>query len=200
MLSNVQTDINIFLFDGFETLDIFGPIEVLARVEGFIIKYYSAFGGIIRSAQNTEIITKSIVESDLKGIFVIPGGRGTRLLVDDEKRLEIIKKYASFSIYCLSICTGSAVLAKCGILNGLKATSNKKAFEWVISNGKEVKWVRKARWCIDGKYYTASGVSAGIDMTLGFISDLFGIEKAMKIAEDMEYIWNRDSEDDLFSK
>lgn len=199
MTESNSTDVNIYLFDGFETLDIFGPIEVLSRVDSFNVKYYSESGGIIVSAQNTEIITKTINECNEKGIFVIPGGRGTRPLVNNEEEKKIIKKYAQSSSYCLSICTGSAVLAKCGVLDGHKATSNKKALDWVMSCGENVDWVKKARWCVDKKYYTASGVSAGIDMSLGFVANLFGIEKAEEIADKMEYIWNKDAYNDPFA-
>lgn len=200
MFDKEFTDVNIYLFEGFETLDIFGPIEALARVESFRVKYYSADGGVILSAQNTPVVTRPITEADKSGIYVIPGGRGTRGLVHDEKEKDLIRQYAEASTYCLSICTGSAVLAKCGVLDGRRATSNKKAFEWAVSCGEHVNWIRQARWCVDGKYYTASGVSAGIDMTLGFISDLFGMEKALQIAGDMEYIWNQDADYDPFSK
>lgn len=72
---------------------------------------------------------------------------------------------------CLTVCTGSALLAKTGLLNMKKATSNKKAFAWVKSVNNNVKWVEEARWVVDGKFYTSSGVSAGMDMVLGFIRD-----------------------------
>lgn len=90
------------------------------------------------------------------------------------------------------------MLAKTGLIKGHKATTNKLAFDWVTEQDKEVQWIRKARWVNDGKYYTSSGVSAGIDMTLGFISDVNGIEVAEKIARGIEYIWNKDKENDPF--
>lgn len=198
MNNNLQ-DINIYLFEGFETLDIFGPVEVLARVEDFNVEYYSLKGGLVTSAQNMKIETKPIALAKESGIFVIPGGRGTRPLIHNEEEKKCIAKYARTSEYCLSICTGSAVLAQCGILDGKKATSNKKAFEWVKSCGENVDWIQEARWCIDGKFYTASGVSAGIDMALGFVRDLFGLQKAEDIAEKMEYIWNKDAHHDPFA-
>jgi len=84
-------------------------------------------------------------------------------------------------------------------LDGLKATTNKKAFVWSSSNGKNVNWLKKARLVKDGKYYTSSGVSAGVDMTLGFISDMLGSDIAEKIAADIEYIWNSDRDNDPFA-
>ena len=89
-------------------------------------------------------------------------------------------------------------MAKTGLLDNCEATSNKIAFEWVKSIGKNVKWKNKARWVIDKKFYTSSGVSAGIDMSLGFVSDRFGKETAVKIARIIEYEWNDNKENDIF--
>lgn len=200
MINNEILNVNIYLFDGFETLDIFGPIEVLARVENLKVDYFSINGGIVTSAQNLQIVTKPINKAIENGIFVIPGGRGTRPLVQNETEKKMIRKYVDKAKYCLSICTGSAVLASCGVLDGKKATSNKKAFEWVVSCNNKVNWQREARWCVDDKFYTSSGVSAGIDMALGFVRDLLNEDKAMKIAEDMEYIWNENEDKDPFAR
>lgn len=172
----------------------------MGRIEEYNIKYYSQNGGIITSAQKTKVITEELSKADEKGIFVIPGGMGTRTLIKDENFLKLLKEFEKSSEYTLSICTGSAVLAKCGILDGKNATSNKIAFDWVKSVNEKVNWIEKARWVVDGKFYTASGVSAGIDMTLGFICDRFGHNKAQEIADKIEYIWNEDSTKDLFAK
>ena len=193
-------NVNIVLFNDFETLDIFGPLEILGKVQEYDIHYYSQNGGMITSRQKTQIITEDIDLADKKGILVIPGGQGTRELVNDESFLNMLKVIAEESGFCLSICTGSALLAKANVLNGKSATSNKQAFEWVKSINDTVNWVQKARWVVDGKYYTSSGVSAGIDMTLGFVSDRFGEEKANEIAHNIEYVWNSDIKNDLFSK
>ena len=182
-------NVNIVLFNDFETLDIFGPLEILGKVQEYDIHYYSQNGGMITSRQKTQIITEDIDLADKKGILVIPGGQGTRELVNDESFLNMLKVIAEESGFCLSICTGSALLAKANVLNGKSATSNKQAFEWVKSINDTVNWVQKARWVVDGKYYTSSGVSAGIDMTLGFVSDRFGEEKANEIAHNIEYVW-----------
>jgi hypothetical protein len=56
-------------------------------------------------------------------------------------------------------------------------------YRWVKNNGENVKWKYKARWVVDKKYYTSSGISAGIDMSLGFVCDRFGEEKAKEIAK-----------------
>lgn len=191
--------IHILLFDDFETLDIFGPVEILARVEGHELVYESLGGGIVRSAQGTQIVTSCLGKAEPDSVLVIPGGRGTRTLVKDDIFLSCISEFVQNAGYVLSICTGSALLAKAGALDGLKATSNKKALEWVRSVSDQVDWIRYARWVRDGKFYTSSGVSAGMDMALGFISELYGVQKAEQIADDIEYIWNSDQNTDPFA-
>ena len=191
--------IHILLFDDFETLDIFGPVEILARVEGHELLYQSLDGGIVRSAQGMEVLTSRIEALEPESVLVIPGGRGTRALAGNERFLNGISELVQNADYILSICTGSALLAKAGVLDGLKATSNKKAFEWAKSNSNQVTWVYHARWVNDGKFYTSSGVSAGMDMALGFVRDLYGMETAEKLARDIEYVWNKDSEADPFA-
>lgn len=192
-------DINFLLFDGFETLDLFGPVEILSRVEDFKVAYYSVNGGVVESAQHTKIVTENIGKSDMRGVLVIPGGRGTRELVNNEQFIKQLSTYGKEAKYCLSICTGSALLARAGLLNWKKATSNKKALDWVETTSHKTSWKRCARWVKDGNIYTSSGVSAGMDMALGFVSDLFGPEKALQIADDIEYIWNKDMENDWFA-
>jgi putative intracellular protease/amidase len=185
-------EVNCILFDDFETLDLFGPVEVFWKVEGYNIRYFSMNGGVVKSCQNARILTEDINKISKHDILIIPGGQGTRTLVVDNEFIQKLKSIAEKSLWCLSICTGSALLAKIGLLDEREATSNKISFEWVRTNGKNVKWNDNARWVADEKYYTSSGISAGIDMSLGFVCDRFGEEKAKEIARRMEYRWDND--------
>lgn len=192
-------NVDILLFDDFETLDAFGPVEVLGKIEEYKLRYYSLNGGIVVSAQGTPILTEQIDLISKGGILLIPGGKGTRTLVHDIVFLQKLKEVAELSSYCLSVCTGSALLAKAGLLSDKKATSNKKVFDWVTSVDSSVQWIKNARWVVDGRYYTSSGVSAGIDMTLGFVKDRFGEQRAIDIAGHIEYIWNSDCNKDIYA-
>lgn len=192
-------DVNIFLFNDFETLDVFGPVEVLGKVEDYNLRYFSMEGGITTSSQGVKVLTEPYTDINSEGILLVPGGMGTRTLVNHEETINLIRDLAKNSIYCLSVCTGSALLAKGGVLDDKVATSNKRALDWVKTNGERVIWKDSARWCVDDKFYTASGVSAGIDMALGFVSDRFGVEKAEEIAHNIEYIWNSNPNEDKFS-
>lgn len=193
-------DVNILLFSEFETLDTFGAVEILGQVEEYRLRYFSVNGGIILSKQGTKIITEQLKDADFSGILLVPGGQGTRPLVNDSAFIEKLTTIVTQSKYCLTVCTGSALLAKTNLLNGRKATSNKRAFEWVKSVNPNVEWVNRARWVADGKFYTSSGISAGIDMALGFVADRFGLERAIEIAQSIEYVWNSDKNNDLFAK
>lgn len=193
-------NINCILFNDFETLDLFGPVEVFGKMENCHINYYSIDGGIIVNKDNVQINTNKIDNIENHDVVLFPGGMGTRTLVNSVEFINKLKLAIEKSTWCLTVCTGSALLAKTGLLDNREATSNKMAFEWVKSIGTNVNWKNKARWVVDGKYYTSSGVSTGIDMSLGFISDIFGKEVAVNIAQRIEYVWNDNKDNDIFHK
>jgi len=195
-------NVGVLLFDNFETLDVFGPVEILGRLKDlYSIRFYSLSGGLIRNSHGISIVTEKLEpEHSNSEIIIIPGGAGTRLGVNNALLIDTIRKISVSSNYVLTICTGSALLAKTGLLDGRKATSNKRAFDWVLTNGKDVNWIKHARWVVDGKYYTSSGVSAGMDMALGFLAERHGLEFARKVAFEIEYNWTEESEDDNFSE
>ena len=193
-------DIFCLIFDDYETLDLMGPVEFLSRVGELRVRYVSFEGGAKRSKQGFFIETKKLNKMPKESVLLVPGGQGTRVLVDDSEFILRLKECVLASKFCLSVCTGSALIARTGELDGLKATSNKRSLEWVKSCGKAVKWKERARWVRAGKFYTASGVAAGMDMALGFISDHFGKELAQKIANETEYNWQKSSKIDKFAK
>lgn len=194
-----MTHFNIILFDDFEILDAFGPAEVIGKLpKSYLPDYYSLNGGIITSTQNLQVHTKPFSEMDTSGILLIPGGMGTRKLVHDMEFINSVRAISEQALYVLTVCTGSALLAKTGLLDGKNATSNKMAFDWVCSNSANVNWIGNARWVNDRKFYTSSGVSSGIDMTLGFICDIHGYDSAQNTARFIEYIWNENKENDPF--
>jgi len=188
------------LFNGFETLDVFGPVEILGRLkEEFNVNLYSMEGEIIKSSQGVPVHTRPLSQLNLENyILMIPGGIGTRELIDDEVFLEHLKTLSINAEYILTICTGSILLAKTGFLDGKRATTNKRVFAWT-EDFLEVNWVREARWVRDGNTYTSSGVSAGMDMALGFVADQLGYDVAKRQSIEIEYDWKEDPTWDPFS-
>jgi transcriptional regulator GlxA family with amidase domain len=114
--------------------------------------------------------------------------------------LEFLRERAAQAERMLSVCTGSALLAKAGLLDGRRATSNKQFFDLARQQGPKVQWVEEARWVEDGKFVTASGVSAGTDMELGVIAGLYGRNVAEQIAALTEYEWQSDPTRDPFAR
>jgi putative intracellular protease/amidase len=189
------------LYNDFETLDVFGPIEVLGRLpEQFNSQFYSMTGGIIMSSQNVPVMTRPLSELiSTQYILFIPGGNGARALVNDDRFIATLKSLAGNAEFVLTVCTGSILLARTGILEGRQATSNKRVFAWTKSLP-GVNWIKKARWVKDGSIYTSSGVSAGMDMALGFVADLLGHPAAKQVSREIEYEWNEDPGHDPFSE
>jgi putative intracellular protease/amidase len=190
------------LYDGFETLDVFGPIEILGRLkEHFDIGFYSSNGGVITSSQNVPVVTLPFSEiSSSFYILFIPGGMGARVLVKNNAFIDQLKSLYDGAEYILTVCTGSILFSKTGLLDKKNATSNKRVFAWTSAESPDVNWIKKARWVRDGNIYTSSGISSGIDMTLGFVSDLLGYDIAKQQSIEIEYDWKEDPAYDPFSE
>ena len=173
--------VNVFLYEGFTTMDALGPAEALSRAlddgrKCYEIEYFSATGELVGGSTSAKIWTRKLSEIAKFDVLLVPGGFAARELAHE----------------------GSVLLAKTGLLDGMEATSNKLSWQWVTSQAPSVRWVRAARWCVSGKFYTSSGVSAGIDAALGFIADMHGLYEAQKIARTMEYVYNSNKNADLF--
>ena len=172
--------VGILLFENFELLDVFGPAQMLGMLKSkFELRMVGEAIGKVASSQGPEVfVDTNLEQANDMNIVLIPGGMGTRDEVENDGLISWISSVAPTLEYLVSVCTGSALLAKAGVLDGKRATSNKSAFEWVVAQGPEVEWIKKARWVVDGKYWTSSGVSAGMDMTLALIEEIHGSDLA----------------------
>ncbi|KAF2114061.1 DJ-1/PfpI family protein-like protein [Lophiotrema nucula] len=218
------TNIGVLLFPGFQLLDICGPLDALNTLSKQVPLHLSILASTLDPVSTSHNqggkttqggpafpdsnFSQSIVPThtfkdapkDLE-VLIIPGGFGTRDEANIAPIIEFTKSaWAEGNLkYILTVCTGSAILAKTGILDGKRATSNKKAFEWVKSQNPKVEWVAKARWVADGKLWTSSGISAGIDLIYAWIAEVWSEEVADYIADSSEYERNRDAGDDRFA-
>jgi transcriptional regulator GlxA family with amidase domain len=196
--------VGALLFDGFELLDLFGPLEAfghLAQSARCRIVTVAERTGAVASAQGP----RAVADHDFAScprleMLLIPGGIGTRREVENENLLEFLRSRSAGAELVMSVCTGAGLLARAGVLDGRRATTNKRAFDWPVSQGPKVNWIRKARWVEDGKFVTSSGVSAGIDMALAVIGRRYGEKTAEEIATTIEYEWHRDSHWDPFAQ
>ena len=164
------------LFHEFELLDLFGPLEMFGLLpEHFELCLVSEGGDTVASNQGpVSVVDYGFQDSPQFDLLLVPGGRGTRREVDNPVMLQWLQQQSQQARYVTSVCTGSALLARAGLLDGRRATTNKAAFAWVSSQGALVHWQKKARWVEEDRFFTSSGVSAGMDMSLAVIARLLG--------------------------
>ena len=191
----------IVVFPGFESLDAFGPVEMFGMYpETFALSFAAEKPGEVTTAQGPRCgVDVTFAEAPQFDILLVPGGQGTRREVDNGVLHDWLRQQDAGAQYMTTVCTGSAVLARTGLLDGKNATGNKKHFDWVASFGPKVDWVRHARWVEDGKYLTSSGVSAGMDMTLALIAQILDRDAAEMAAKWAEYDWHDDASHDPFA-
>jgi putative intracellular protease/amidase len=113
--------------------------------------------------QPTVVATHTFRNAPALDVLLVPGGLGNLALeqAGDTSIEDFVRLRFDEVDYLLSVCTGAISLAKAGVLDGRRATSNKAAWGQVTASGKNVSWVPTARWVADGKVWTSSGVSAG---------------------------------------
>ena len=194
--------LGVVLFPGFELLDVYGPLEAFGHLpEAFRIVQVAEQAGPVASAPGPRVVADAgLADAPKLDWLLVPGGIGTRREVDNPKLLDWLRDRAATAERVTSVCTGAAVLARAGILDGRRATTNKAVFSWVTSQGPNVTWVPEARWVHDGRFSTSSGVSAGIDMALDLIAKHVGPDISEALARAMEYEWHRDAGWDPFAK
>jgi len=197
-----ERTLGVILYPGFELLDVFGPLEAFGNLPGVIeVKMIAAQAGPIVSAQGPRAVADhGFKDAPQLDMLLVPGGIGTRDAIDDRLLLDWLAARSRSAEIVMSVCTGSALLARAGVLDGQRATTNKAFFQWVADQGPKVEWVRQARWVDAGKFVTSSGVSAGIDMALAVVTRLAGRDLAENLARMMEYQWHTDADVDPFAK
>ena len=178
--------IAIPLYDRFTALDAVGPYEVLSRLPDSQLTFVGYEVGPVRSdndrlAMHVDALFEDIPEPD---VFVVPGGWGTRALLDDERILSWIRRAHEHSEWTTSVCTGSLLLGAAGVLDGLEATSHWLELDALADYGASPTGRRVVE---QGKVITAAGVSSGIDMGLALAAKIAGEEFAKMIQLLIEY-------------
>lgn len=185
----------------FELLDLYGPLEMFGALEQEIrIVTVAEKKGPVASTPGVETVARhDFADCPRLDLLLLPGGIGTVAQLGNPAILDFLRKRSAEAEVTMSVCSGSALLAKAGLLDGRRATSNKMFFQLARSQSERVQWVTAARWVEDGPFMTSSGVSAGTDMALAVIAKLYGRERAEEIANRTEYSWHRDADRDPFA-
>jgi putative intracellular protease/amidase len=179
-------DIAIYIFDKLTALDAIGPYEVLQRLPGAKVKFVGAERGPIRTDQGMLGVVRDFAFDEVPNadILVVPGGVGTRPLIEDQPTIEWIRAIDAGSQWTTSVCTGSLLLGAAGLLEGKQATTHWAALDMLKQFGAVPTSERVVE---QGKIITAAGVSSGIDMALRLVARLAGDEASQAIQLGIEY-------------
>ena len=190
------------VFPGFQTLDFFGPMEMLGdpTYDIQIITVAQELAPVPSRHGQKIVPDTTIGESTNYDLLLIPGGDAALEACTNPEMLQWIRDVAARAERVMAVCTGTIVLGMTGLLDGRKATTNKLDFMSTIHHAPKVDWVKEDRWVEDGKFFTSSGVSAGMDMALAVLAGLYGNEKAEETAIGTEYSWHRNPHEDPFAK
>ncbi len=169
--------VTMLLYDGTTVLDWIGPYEALHRVPGVELvlagkdaELMKSDSGIVQYKANV-----SLDQIEHTDVLIVPGGaKGMMEAANDPVIADWVRRMDQTSIYTIGICTGALLLSHLGLLAGKRATTYWKFTAMLASGG--ATFVPE-RWVRDGKYWTCAGVSAGIDLTLALIADLYGPKK-----------------------
>lgn len=179
------------LFEGAEELDFVGPWEVFTMAAMVVPGEITAFtvaenAGLVKCAKGLQVVADYDFETCPKAeIVLVPGGTATREEVNNEKMTAFLARMDQQAEYTTSVCTGSLLLARAGVLKGLRATTHWAAIPELRATGTET--VDDSRFVDNGRVITSSGVSAGIDMALHVVGKLWGPNVAMTTQKYMEY-------------
>jgi putative intracellular protease/amidase len=201
-MTQTQRTLGAIFYDKFELLDVYGPLEMFGSVGPELrIVTVAEQAGPVASVQGPQTVAEyGYGDCPNLDLILLPGGVGTVEQLGNEATLAFLRDRSAKAELTMSVCTGSAILAKAGVLDGLRATSNKQWFDLARMQSAKVEWVTAARWVEDGAFATSSGLSAGMDMALAVIARLYGKAKAQEIAEAAEYEWHTDAKHDPFVK
>jgi putative intracellular protease/amidase len=179
-------EIAFLLYDGFTALDAVGPYEVLSRIPGAQVKFVASEPGpkVTETHSLTMVADHSLGDVPAPEILMVPGGFGTRRLLEDEALLDWIRTAHERTTWTTSVCTGSLLLGAAGVLEGLRATSHWAVLDRLAEFGAIP---TKERVVEEGKVVTAAGVSSGIDMGLRLAERIAGEDVAKAIQLGIEY-------------
>src|SRR5699024_3313083 len=176
----------IVLFDRFTALDVVGPYEILSRVPGAEVKFGAERPGRVQNELGSLELTATHGLADVSDpdVVVVPGGPGQSGQMSDGPLHQWLREVDVTTTRTTSVCTGSLILAAAGLLEGRQSTSHWLALDRLTAWGAHPSEQRVVH---DGKYLTAAGVSAGIDMALALTAELAGEEHAQTVQLGTEY-------------
>jgi transcriptional regulator GlxA family with amidase domain len=190
----MKRTVAILLFDDVEVLDFAGPFEVFAVTDElsghqlFRVVTVASERRAVRARNGLSINPDhTLADCPRPDILIVPGGAGTRAVMKDPGIIAWIRSVDAAAEIVASVCTGSIVLGRAGLLDGLAATTHHECFELLREHAPRSTVVETGRFVDNGRVLTAAGISAGIDMSLHLVQRLHGVATAARTARYMEY-------------
>ena len=182
--------IGIVLFNGSEELDWAGPWEVFTSgaKDGDRVVTVAETLDVITCAKGLRVLPDhSFEDCPPLDVILVPGGLGSRTEMHNPAIIDFVRRQDANTEWTTSVCTGAFVLYKTGLLDGKRATTHWAAIDELLGHGPELDLDRDARWVVQGKVVTSAGVSAGIDMSLWVLGQLYDVEHARATQRYMQY-------------
>ena len=190
----MKRNVAILVFDDVEVLDFAGPFEVFAVTDElnehreFHTFTLATKPGTIRARNGLKIVPDFTLENcPAPHVIVVPGGSGRRALMQMPSLHEWLRTRSRHAEIVMSVCTGAFVLARAGLLDGLRVTTHHAHIEELRALAPHLDVVEQQRFTDNGAILTAAGISAGIDCSLHVVERLLGRPTADRTAEYMEY-------------
>ncbi|MEY2539547.1 MAG: hypothetical protein QOG67_3287 [Verrucomicrobiota bacterium] len=203
--------IGILGYDGVTAINLVGPLEAFANsfaldqggqeiacYEPVIIgcgsDQFSADSGVTFRA-------KFSTNDDLTlDTLIVPGGRGLLCEKTSNRVAEWVKANAERTRRIASVCTGIYGLAPTGLLDGRRVTTHWQFAPEVATRFPKLRLEESAIVLKDGKFYTAAGATAGIDLALTLIAEDFGQETAVRVARKLLVYFSRDGGQEQYAE
>ena len=190
----MKRNVAILLFDDVEVLDFAGPFEVFAVTDElrggntFNVFTVAEVPATIRARNGLKVVPDFTTDRcPPPHVLIVPGGFGTRALLNKPALLEWLRIRARTTEVLMSVCTGALVLARAGLLDGLRATTHHASLDLLRQLAPRTEILEAERFIDNGPIVTAAGISAGIDCSLHVVERLLGAEAVAATVREMEY-------------
>jgi transcriptional regulator GlxA family with amidase domain len=199
MNSMISRGVLIVLFDGVQSLDVTGPLEVFATSGAYEITTASLGGLPIGTSSGLRLTPDiDLLAADVDDVLLVPGGPGAR--IDSPPDLvEWLRQNASGARRLVSVCTGAFLLAEAGLLAGRRVTTHWAQCALLAERFPEVRVDPEPIFVRDGHVSTSAGVTAGIDLALALIEEDLGREAALDVARQLVVFLRRPGNQAQFS-
>lgn len=198
-----QRTVLFVLFDGVQSLDVTGPLEVFAGAEkhapgSYRVRTASLDGAPVRTSSGLNVVPdSSLEEAPAPHTLVLPGGEGTRR--PDPRLVDWVRGQGPRADRLVSVCTGAILLARAGLLDGRRCTTHWAYCATLARDHPAVRVEADPIFVRDGTVSTSAGVTAGIDLALALVEEDLGRDTALRVARHLVVFLRRPGNQAQFS-